>query len=192
MLFSLPRAFFLPHSFPVILFVLGTQVWPVRSFNAIKTSAFFPHDSLFYHVFSYFVCFFERRPYCNMYATIFVYSITFADELSVTPGVFSPLPLGSVQPCGWMNDQMQLMSDGLAGHMYDFYHFVHSSPWIGGHSEYSVLNEGLPYWFNGLVPLAYGLGDTRLQSQVIDASNYIIDHQGSDGQQSLSTFCLKI
>lgn len=76
---------------------------------------------------------------------------------------------------------MGLMSDGLAGHQYEFYHIVQHSPWLGGYSEYSVLNEGLPYWFNGLVPLAYGLNDTRLKLQVLDASDYILNHQQADG-----------
>ena len=73
------------------------------------------------------------------------------------------------------------MADGLAGHQYEFYHIVHHSPWIGGFSEYSVLNEGLPYWFNGLVPLAYGLSDRCLILQVEDVSDYVFNRQHSDG-----------
>ena len=73
------------------------------------------------------------------------------------------------------------MSNGLAGNQYEFYHIVKHSPWLGGYSEYSVLNEGLPYWFNGLVPLAYGLNDTRLILQVEDASDYFLNHQQPDG-----------
>lgn len=76
---------------------------------------------------------------------------------------------------------MRLMSNGLAGHQYDFYHIVRHSPWLGGHSEYSPLNEGLPYWFNGLVPLAYGLNDSRLIEQVRNASEYVLSHQAVDG-----------
>ncbi|MCJ1459485.1 hypothetical protein MMC28_009864 [Mycoblastus sanguinarius] len=72
------------------------------------------------------------------------------------------------------------MSDGLAGNEYHFYHVVHDSPWLDGESEYSILNEGLPYWFNGLVPLAYGLNDTGLMLQVNDACDYIISHQQND------------
>ncbi|KAL8829522.1 MAG: hypothetical protein Q9170_006124 [Blastenia crenularia] len=94
---------------------------------------------------------------------------------------FAPLPLGSIKPLGWLDDQMRLMSDGLAGHEHDFYPIVSDSPWLGGHSEYSVLNEGLPYWLNGLVPLAYGLDDDRLKSQTESAVDFIIDHQQSDG-----------
>ena len=99
----------------------------------------------------------------------------------MVPFTFQPLPLGSITPLGWLGDQLTLMSDGLAGHQYDFYHVVHDSVWFDGYSEYSVLNEGLPYWFNGLVPLAYGLNDSRLILQVKDASDYIIEHQQSDG-----------
>ena len=76
---------------------------------------------------------------------------------------------------------MNLMANGLAGHQKDFYHYVNDSSWLGGHSEYSRLNEGFPYWFNGLVPLAYGSGDERLKRQVYDALVYVLDHQQADG-----------
>ncbi|KAL6721734.1 hypothetical protein ACLMJK_000839 [Lecanora helva] len=104
-----------------------------------------------------------------------------APDVSLVPFTFQPLPLGSIKPLGWINDQMNLMSNGLAGHQYDFYHIVEQSPWLGGYSEYSVLNEGFPYWLNGLVPLAYGLNDRRLILQVEDASDYILNHQQLDG-----------
>ena len=100
---------------------------------------------------------------------------------AVVPFTFVPLPLGSIKPLGWLADQLGLMADGLAGRQYDFYHIVRNSPWIGGFSEYSVLNEGLPYWFNGLVPLAYSLNDTRLILQVEDVSDYVLNRQQSDG-----------
>jgi len=99
----------------------------------------------------------------------------------VVPVTFEPLPLGSIKPEGWLHDQLGLMSDGLAGHEYDFYHYVHDSSWLGGNSEYSSLNEGFPYWFNGLVALAYGLDDARLKTQVLNAASYVLGHQQTDG-----------
>jgi Beta-L-arabinofuranosidase, GH127 len=99
----------------------------------------------------------------------------------VLPFTFEPLPLGSIKPLGWLQDQLQLMADGLPGHEYDFYNLVKDNRWLGGHSEYSSLNEAFPYWFNGLVPLAYGSNDQRLKTQVLEAADYIISHQQEDG-----------
>ena len=76
---------------------------------------------------------------------------------------------------------MELMANGLGGHEHDFYNYVAHSSWLGEDQEYSDLNEGTPYWFNGLVPLAYGLDDQRLKNQVHSAAEYILDHAWSDG-----------
>lgn len=65
--------------------------------------------------------------------------------------------------------------------MFDFYRYVHDSEWLGGSSEYSALDESSPYWFNGLVPLAFGLGDDRILGQVKSYLDYVLSHQQSDG-----------
>jgi hypothetical protein len=99
----------------------------------------------------------------------------------VVPLVFIPLPLGSIKPEGWLADQLELMANGLAGHQHEFYRFVSNSSWLGGGSEYSYLNEGFPYWLNGIVPLAYSLDDPRLKHKIKETVQYVIDHQAEDG-----------
>lgn len=71
--------------------------------------------------------------------------------------------------------------------MFDFYRFVNDSRWLGGATEYSILDEASPYWFNGIVPLAFGLNDTRLKGQVKYYLDYVIDHQQSDGWLGFET-----
>ena len=99
----------------------------------------------------------------------------------VEPFKFTPLPLGQIKPEGWLLDQMQIMSNGLAGHEADFVSYVNENPWVGGDSDYSDLHEALPYWFNALVGHAYSLDDDRLKSQVLNVSNIVLKNQSSNG-----------
>ncbi|KAG5298928.1 DUF1680 superfamily domain-containing protein [Histoplasma capsulatum G186AR] len=109
--------------------------------------------------------------------------ITIMDDnhKSLLPFVFKALPLGAVKPQGWLRDQLTLMANGLAGHELDFYRVVRDSRWLGGTQDYSDLNEAMPYWFNGLVPLAYLTQDKRLLEQVRKVADYVLTHQQADG-----------
>jgi hypothetical protein len=58
---------------------------------------------------------------------------------------------------------------------------VNDSLWLGGGYEYSELHEAAPYWYNGIVPLAYTLRDERLIWQPNYFLNYVLKHQADDG-----------
>ncbi|KAL9056025.1 MAG: hypothetical protein Q9162_003204 [Coniocarpon cinnabarinum] len=104
-----------------------------------------------------------------------------AQENALLPLKLTPLALGSTTPNGWLSNELRTEAAGLAGNEYTFYDYVQNANWIGGDSTYSDLNEGFPYWFNGLVPLAYGLNDERLKSQVHDAATKVLNMQYDDG-----------
>jgi hypothetical protein len=94
---------------------------------------------------------------------------------------FRPLPLGSIRPRGWLERQLRLQAGGLSGHLDEFWPDVGRSQWFGGAAEGW---ERAPYWMDGAIPLAWVLGDARLQAK---ASGYVVEivrRQRSDGWYS--------
>ena len=76
---------------------------------------------------------------------------------------FEPLPLGSIKPAGWLKDQLRIQADGLSGHLDEFWPDIKDSAWFGGKAEGW---ERVPYWLDGIVPLAYMLDDPALKAKV--------------------------
>jgi hypothetical protein len=95
------------------------------------------------------------------------------------PGAFQPLPLTSVMPKGWLLDQLRLQSQGLSGHLDEFWPDLGpNSAWLGGNGEGW---ERGPYFLDGLVPLAYLTKDAALIAKVRKWMDWALDHQRADG-----------
>ncbi len=90
------------------------------------------------------------------------------------------LPLGSIEPTGWLRDQLQLQAEGLTGHLGDFWADVGpNSGWLGGSGESW---ERGPYYLDGLLPLAYLLKDETLINKVQPWIEWTLASQAANGQ----------
>ncbi len=99
-------------------------------------------------------------------------------DTPLQPKTFSPLPLGSLLPRGWLLRQLRIQADGLSGHLDEFWPDVKASRWFGGDRE---AWERAPYWLDGVVPLAFLLSDRQLVEKVTRRVGYVLDHQQADG-----------
>ena len=93
--------------------------------------------------------------------------------------VYEELPLGSIQPEGWLKNQLEIMLNGSTGHLDETYNKLkNNNGWLGGKGE---AGEETPYWLDGAVPLAYLLNDKILQSKVLKYINWILENQRPSG-----------
>ena len=115
-------------------------------------------------------------------SVLIIYLITFtatglplSKTNSFVPPVYQKLPLGAIQPEGWIRHQLQIMRDGTSGHLDEVYDKVKiSNGWLGGTGD---AWEETPYWLDGAVPLAWWLNDEILNGKVkkyIDWTNVMM------------------
>lgn len=92
---------------------------------------------------------------------------------------FYLLPLGSIQPKGWLKNQLEIQANGLSGHLDETWADVGpNSGWLGGEGESW---ERGPYFLDGLVPLAWTLDDARLKAKAQRYIDWTLEHQAADG-----------
>jgi len=97
---------------------------------------------------------------------------------SLTPRAFAPLPLGSIKPAAWLENQLKIQANGLTGHLDEFWPSLAESAWKGGDGESW---ERGPYYLDGLVPLAYTLNDPRLIEKTRPFIEWILVSGQPDG-----------
>ncbi len=90
---------------------------------------------------------------------------------SLMPLEFSPLKLGTIQPQGWLKDQLNVQSTGMSRHVDEIWPDVAQSGWLGGWAEGW---ERFPYYYDGLVGLAVQTYDPTLISKMHNVILYLL------------------
>ena len=96
------------------------------------------------------------------------------------PKKYPELPLGTIKPEGWLLGQLQVMREGMTGHLDELYSPVvgERNGWLGGDGDGW---ERGPYWLDGLVPLAWILDDEQLKAKVMPWIEWTLASQTDEG-----------
>lgn len=96
------------------------------------------------------------------------------------PRAYLELPLGAIQPKGWLLNQLRTMATGLTGNLDTIYPEVVGprNGWLGGDGDGW---ERGPYWIDGLLPLAYILDDAKLKAKVRPWIEWTLNNQTAEG-----------
>jgi hypothetical protein len=99
------------------------------------------------------------------------------------PGRFIPLPIGSVQPKGWLLAIMQRQRDGLCGHLDEISVWLQKdgNAWLSKDGKGRYGWEEVPYWLRGYIQLAYIFNDPKM---IVESGTWIegvLNSQRPDG-----------
>ena len=89
------------------------------------------------------------------------------------------LPLGNIEPQGWLHEQLRLSAAGMTGHLDEIWRDVGpDNGWLGGDGD--AWERG-PYWLDGLLPLAFILKDKVLIEKSQKWVEAVLKSQREDG-----------
>src|SRR6202044_1192658 len=91
-------------------------------------------------------------------------SFYISNRAPLAPLSFIKLPVGSVEPGGWVRKYLELQRDGLTGHLEEISAWLDKkdNAWYSGTGEGSHGWEEVPYWLKGYGDLAYLLKDSAM------------------------------
>ena len=76
----------------------------------------------------------------------------------LTPAPFMKLPIGAIQPRGWLRHQLELEAQGMVGRLPEISPWLNfsKSSWAAADGSGNYGWEEMPYWLKGFGDLAYG------------------------------------
>jgi DUF1680 family protein len=86
-----------------------------------------------------------------------------SNRAPLQPNALIKLPVGAVRPKGWLRHQLDLMADGMTGHLSEISAYLKP-----GHGWFGCPGEGWeepPYWLRGFYSLGVLTGDARVQAE---------------------------
>lgn len=109
-----------------------------------------------------------------------IQSIYLHNRFPLKESQFVELPLGAIEPEGWLSEMLLRQKEGATGHLDLLYPHVmgHRNGWLGGDGDQW---ERGPYWLDGLLPLAYILKDSALIEKTKPWIEWALNSQQPDG-----------
>ena len=104
-----------------------------------------------------------------------------SNELPLQPQKLIKLPIGSIQPEGWLKKQLELQADGLNGHLSEISAWLQreNNAWLKTDGEWGW--EEVPYWLRGFSSAAYILKDEDMLKEAKFWIDAILASQREDG-----------
>ena len=92
------------------------------------------------------------------------------------------LPVGKVQPKGWLRKYLELQRDGLNGQLGTISAWLdkNNNQWLSGSGDHGW--EEVPYWLRGYISLAYILQDDDMIKEARTWINAVLTGQASNGR----------
>jgi len=97
------------------------------------------------------------------------------------PQQFIKLPAGTIQPEGWLKQQLLLQKNGLNGHLGEISAWLQkdNNAWLKTGGEWGW--EEVPYWLRGYGNLAYIMNDESMLNETRFWIGHILNSQREDG-----------
>lgn len=106
-----------------------------------------------------------------------------SNRAPLKPSQFIALPLGSVQPQGWLREFLNRQRSGLTGHLGEISAWLQKedNAWLSKDGKGKYGWEELPYWLKGYIELAYIFNDPKMIAECETWVEGALASQRADG-----------
>lgn len=103
------------------------------------------------------------------------------NRVPLQPAHFIKLPLGNIQPQGWILKLLELQKDGLCGHLGEISAWLEkdNNAWLSEGGDHGW--EEVPYWLKGYSDMAFIFDDSEMKKETMIWIEAILKSQKENG-----------